>query len=475
MSTILRASAGGGGGGGVLRRPCAAAAFGLLRRSRHQQLQPQPQARLQQQRRAASADADEEDEAGSPTRRGIEEFVGAHVLEHGFTQPPPNPGRSWTSEELQGKSYEDLRRVWFTCLKERNQLMSIELHYQMQEETLGEFPHPDRLDRVAVTMRRVSETLENRHDVANKVAWREFLKRVEGERYTYPPGPAPPAGYRVEERKVVAYSQVRQIDEDEDVATAEYDEGEDQVFLRLQARFELVLNLPVADVEERLTAEGERRASRLAFVRQRLALVSRNLLPRRDDLVSGWQAEVAALARSGPYEYVVTLRSAEDAEAVLQRAVEEEDEIALFGVAERRAGGADEEVEEAEVGGTGRSVTGGLVGAPRHEDFKDDEHLLFEPAALLPKSPRNHLYEHVMAREEWTQRAETRIAPQKPQPFEKPPSAVDPWTGVRRSHEQHATTKQYEFDGTTRTQYVDAPHPGTKIINRLSAPGEPVT
>ncbi|KAF4521909.1 hypothetical protein B566_EDAN007464 [Ephemera danica] len=54
-------------------------------------------------------------------------------------------GRSWTTDDLRIKSNEDLHKLWFVLLKERNMLLTME-HACKQEVEL--FPNPERLDKV---------------------------------------------------------------------------------------------------------------------------------------------------------------------------------------------------------------------------------------------------------------------------------------------------------------------------------------
>ena len=55
-------------------------------------------------------------------------------------------GRSWTQPELRLKSNEDLHKLWYILLKERNMLLTMEEAYKV--EAL-EMPNPERLDKVS--------------------------------------------------------------------------------------------------------------------------------------------------------------------------------------------------------------------------------------------------------------------------------------------------------------------------------------
>ncbi|KAI9098905.1 mitochondrial 39-S ribosomal protein L47 (MRP-L47)-domain-containing protein [Phlyctochytrium arcticum] len=68
-------------------------------------------------------------------------------------------GRGWLAAELRQKSFEDLHKLWWICIKELNKLSSqreearrLNLHY----------PHRDRITEVKKTMKRVKVVLWER-------------------------------------------------------------------------------------------------------------------------------------------------------------------------------------------------------------------------------------------------------------------------------------------------------------------------
>ena len=347
------------------------------------------------QRRWNSGEDEFEENSG---QKGIEEFVGTHILEVGFGIAPPNPGRSWKKGELEKKGYEDLRRIWFQLVKEKNQLRSIELFYQHQEETLGEFPHASRFDRVAVSMRGIKEVIEERHTVATKVAWKEFLKRVQNETYRFPPGPQTSLVYDQKGRVLTLFSKTRLIEDE-----VEFN-SDDENWEKLTDKLSLILNADVTDVNETLTAEGLERQERFAFVKGRLMMLSRNLLPRKDDLANSWRAEKKALIDEGPWQYTITLSNEVDAEKVLQAAKNKEDEVALL------------------------EVLNDSATIPLFDQFNDSDHLMLSPEVTIEKRNHDEHYKHIMAREEWVQQGFTRPAPVRPAVFHKNPSGIDPYT-----------------------------------------------
>ncbi|CAJ0578088.1 unnamed protein product, partial [Mesorhabditis spiculigera] len=76
-------------------------------------------------------------------------------------RPKLRPGRAWSSDELRRKSNEDLHKLWYICLKERNMLLTMQKSYQNYAKA---FPNPERLDNVATTMKGIEEVVHERND-----------------------------------------------------------------------------------------------------------------------------------------------------------------------------------------------------------------------------------------------------------------------------------------------------------------------
>jgi large subunit ribosomal protein L47 len=60
-------------------------------------------------------------------------------------------GRHWTAAELAKKSWEDLRTIWWGCLKEKNWLSTDELERKRVEAGYGDFESQERVEMVCIT------------------------------------------------------------------------------------------------------------------------------------------------------------------------------------------------------------------------------------------------------------------------------------------------------------------------------------
>ena len=94
-------------------------------------------------------------------KRGIEEFWRPATI-----GDPSQAGRAWKTVELRRKGFEDLHKLWFVCLKEKNLLATEKHHCRANRE---EFRNPERLREVKKTMARiklvVSERRKNRESL----------------------------------------------------------------------------------------------------------------------------------------------------------------------------------------------------------------------------------------------------------------------------------------------------------------------
>ncbi|KAG7166943.1 39S ribosomal protein L47, mitochondrial-like [Homarus americanus] len=73
-------------------------------------------------------------------------------------------GRAWRLDELRIKSNEDLHKLWYVLLKEKNMLLTME-HAAKEEHQL--FPNPERIDKVEESMTNLEEVVKER----NRAYW----------------------------------------------------------------------------------------------------------------------------------------------------------------------------------------------------------------------------------------------------------------------------------------------------------------
>ncbi|XP_076642632.1 mitochondrial ribosomal protein L47 [Halictus rubicundus] len=80
--------------------------------------------------------------------------------EKNWGKPQVQVGRSWRKDELRLKSNEDLHKLWFVLLKERNMLLTMEEVYKKQYEY---FPNPERIDKVEESMSNLESVVRERN------------------------------------------------------------------------------------------------------------------------------------------------------------------------------------------------------------------------------------------------------------------------------------------------------------------------
>ena len=127
-----------------------------------------------------------------------------------FGQSRVKVGREWHTTELRGKSNEDLHKLWYVLLKERNMLLTMEQEYQRQVEKM---PNPERIDKVEQSMENLETVVRERNR-----AYYELETGESGERERIiRPGPFGldvgyvkmehllPRKYNIEYRKMLRY------------------------------------------------------------------------------------------------------------------------------------------------------------------------------------------------------------------------------------------------------------------------------
>ena len=68
-------------------------------------------------------------------------------------------GRAWKSSELRLKSYDDLHKLWYVLLKEKNLLLTEKYDCKSRNVVM---PHPERLHKVKLSMKRLKGVLAER-------------------------------------------------------------------------------------------------------------------------------------------------------------------------------------------------------------------------------------------------------------------------------------------------------------------------
>ncbi|XP_049910779.1 39S ribosomal protein L47, mitochondrial [Epinephelus moara] len=93
------------------------------------------------------------------SRRGLEEFFD---LPENRGESSVKSGGPWTAKQLRTKSNEDLHKLWYVLLKERNMLLTLQQESRRQKVMM---PSPERLRKVERSMIRL-ETVVNERETA---------------------------------------------------------------------------------------------------------------------------------------------------------------------------------------------------------------------------------------------------------------------------------------------------------------------
>ncbi|XP_023699399.2 large ribosomal subunit protein uL29m [Paramormyrops kingsleyae] len=122
----------------------------------------------------------------SSCRKGLEEFFD---IPENWGESTVKSGAPWTAKQLRTKSNEDLHKLWYVLLKEKNMLLSIEQEAKRQRVPM---PSPERLRKVDRSMIRLETVVREREDAIRLLqtgqersrpgAWR---KNLFGRTYWY--------------------------------------------------------------------------------------------------------------------------------------------------------------------------------------------------------------------------------------------------------------------------------------------------
>ncbi|KAE8603853.1 hypothetical protein XENTR_v10014484 [Xenopus tropicalis] len=70
-------------------------------------------------------------------------------------------GDAWTAKQLREKNSEDLHKLWYVLLKEKNMLLTLEQESKRQRLPM---PSPERLSKVGKAMQRIDTVITERED-----------------------------------------------------------------------------------------------------------------------------------------------------------------------------------------------------------------------------------------------------------------------------------------------------------------------
>ncbi|KKA27358.1 hypothetical protein TD95_003208 [Thielaviopsis punctulata] len=85
-------------------------------------------------------------------------------------------GRAWTVEELRKKDWEDLHRLWWVCLRERNLIATADIERMRSDFGFGHSESRARDAQVRLTMKRIKATLTERYYL-----WEDARKTAEND------------------------------------------------------------------------------------------------------------------------------------------------------------------------------------------------------------------------------------------------------------------------------------------------------
>ncbi|KAF6385158.1 mitochondrial ribosomal protein L47 [Rhinolophus ferrumequinum] len=92
------------------------------------------------------------------SRKGLEEFFDDPK---NWGEEKVKSGASWTCQQLRNKSNEDLHKLWYVLLKERNMLLTLE---QEAKRQILPMPSPERLEKVIESMDALDKVVQERED-----------------------------------------------------------------------------------------------------------------------------------------------------------------------------------------------------------------------------------------------------------------------------------------------------------------------
>ncbi|XP_029905882.1 large ribosomal subunit protein uL29m [Myripristis murdjan] len=94
----------------------------------------------------------------SSSRRGLEEFFD---LPENWGETTVKSGAPWTAKLLRAKSNEDLHKLWYVLLKEKNMLLTVEHEAKRQRVPM---PSPERIRKIERSMIRLETVVKEREN-----------------------------------------------------------------------------------------------------------------------------------------------------------------------------------------------------------------------------------------------------------------------------------------------------------------------
>ncbi|CAN9500381.1 unnamed protein product [Ophioblennius macclurei] len=89
-------------------------------------------------------------------RRGLDEFFDSP---ENWGQSTVKSGAPWTAKQIRTKSNEDLHKLWYVLLKEKNMLLTLEQEAKRQRVQM---PSPERLRKIQRSMTRLETVVQER-------------------------------------------------------------------------------------------------------------------------------------------------------------------------------------------------------------------------------------------------------------------------------------------------------------------------
>lgn len=104
--------------------------------------------------------------SSSPALRDLRDFLDKEAPES------PAYGRAWLAAELRHKSWGDLHRLWYVCVKERN-MVQTQMLWNKDKTSYGE-----RYVKVKLTMNRIKQVMSERATQEPNAVSRLEMKKI---------------------------------------------------------------------------------------------------------------------------------------------------------------------------------------------------------------------------------------------------------------------------------------------------------